>query len=518
MAETPLEPLDKLDPVAAWQPWEPSDKTAWNLKWAGHLFRRAGFGASVPELREAVKAGLPATLDRLMKGDKGADTRLKFLEATGVAASHRSGYELRAWWLYGMLHSLYPLREKLTLFWHDHFATSINKVTRAFAMYRQNLLLRQHALGRFPDFLQAMSKDPAMLLWLDSASNVKGKPNENYAREVMELFSLGVGNYTEKDIREAARAFTGWQTEDDEYVFVAREHDDGDKTVLGKSGTFNGEDVVRICLEQAACAKFLVRKLYRFLVSERETPPDTFLQPLADDFRKSGYDIAALVRRMVGSRHFFSEYAYRQRIKCPVEFALGIVSSLTDRQIPPRALVSRLDAMGQTLFAPPNVKGWPGGASWLNTATVLARHNFAQMVAMGGLRDSAPRPTPLNPIEAERERAEEAQRLAEEARQLAEEEKLRAEGKPVPPRPEPAVPPPAANMDVAAQVQREKLTKPAEIVNFLLDMLLQGDASATARAKLTAFLEDGKPGGANLTRRIRETAHVIMTMPEYQLA
>ena len=168
-----------------------------------------------------------------------------------------------------MLQGGHPLREKMTLFWHNHFATSLAKVQDPALMFRQNGLLRQHALGRFGPFLQAMSKDPAMLVWLDSNTNVKGRPNENYARELMELFSLGVGHYTEQDIREAARAFTGWRTDGEGFAFDARLHDGGPKTVLGQTGAWDGGDVVRIVLEQPAAARFLVRKLYHFLVSEK---------------------------------------------------------------------------------------------------------------------------------------------------------------------------------------------------------------------------------------------------------
>src|SRR5262249_25409932 len=162
------------------------------------------------------------------------------------------------------------------------------------------------------------SRDPAMLKWLDSNNNVKGKPNENYAREVMELFSLGVGNYTEKDIREAARAFTGWHENDEDFVFKAELHDGEPKKARGQRGNWDGGDIIRICLEQASAPRFLVRKLYRYFISETQKPPDAFLQPLADRFKKSDYDNADLVKTMLQSRHFFSDHAYRQRIKSPV--------------------------------------------------------------------------------------------------------------------------------------------------------------------------------------------------------
>ena len=195
-----------------------------------------------------------------------------------------------------------------------------------------------------------------MLVWLDSNSNVKGKPNENYARELMELFSLGVGHYTEKDIREAARAFTGWRTDGEGFAFDPRLHDSGPKTVLGQTGAWDGGDVVRIVLEQPAAARFLVRKLYHFLVSEKAVPPDSLLEPLCESFRKSDYDIAGLVRTILASRHFYSDHAFRQRVKGPVEYVLGAVQAVYRRyheqeadyrSLPQRLLVAGLGRWGR---------------------------------------------------------------------------------------------------------------------------------------------------------------------------
>ena len=264
MAAT-LPSLDQIDPALAWQPWQPCSADPWGRKWAAHLYRRAAFGPSPEELVEAETLGLEGTLDLLLRGRPHAEEMRETLDDIGRVAAERddSGEQLRGWWLYGMLQSGHPLREKLTLFWHNHFATSLVKVQDPVLMFRQNSLLRTHALGRFGPLLQAISRDGAMLVWLDSNSNVKGKPNENYARELMELFSLGVGHYTEKDVREAARAFTGWGTDASGFAFDARLHDGGTKTVLGQTGAWDGGDVVRIVLEQPAAARFLVRKLYR---------------------------------------------------------------------------------------------------------------------------------------------------------------------------------------------------------------------------------------------------------------
>jgi hypothetical protein len=499
MPDSALAPLDKLDPNEAWQPWQPDDKQPFDLKWAGHLYRRAAFGASLGELQDAVKRGLPATLDRLLQGDPKAPAFDATLARLGKTIAGRdNAHELRGWWLYRMLHSPHPLREKMTLFWHNHFATSIVKVQSTTLMAVQNELLRKHALGKFRPFLLEMSQDPAMLLWLDSNSNVKGKPNENYARELMELFSLGVGRYAEKDIREAARAFTGWHTENDVYTFKADEHDAGPKTVLGQNGNWDGGDVVRIVLDQPAAPLFLVRKLYQYLVSENAQPPDAFLQPLADTFRKNDFDIALLVRSILASRHFYSAHAFRQRIKSPVEFTIGCALAAVPARpisVPPEAMIDRLEAMGQVLFAPPNVKGWPGSKAWLNTSTVLARHNFAEGVTSGAVWKVQPRrgrddfEVPAEAIVDEKEGV-------------------------VKPKP----PPPDAKWDVAQIVKSEKVTEPAAIVDLLMSVFLPGGVGPAVRDKLVNYVAEGKPQGEALDWRVRETAHAIMTLPEYELA
>jgi len=483
------QPVDKIDPADAWKPWRPAAADPWSRKWAAHLYRRAAFGANREELIEAERLGPDATLDLLLRGQSEAGELAATLTDIGRVAATRDdgGAQLRGWWLYCILQGGHPLREKLTLFWHNHFATSIAKVRDATLMFRQNCLLRDHALGKFGPMLQAVSRDSAMLLWLDSNSNVKGKPNENYARELMELFSLGVGNYTERDVREAARAFTGWHTDGSGYRFNSPAHDDGFKKVLGQGGKLDGGDVVRIVLEQPAAARFLVRKLYTHLVSEI-APPQALLEPLCESFRASDYDIAALVKRMLASRFFYSEHAFRKRIKSPVEYALGAVraiyhryeeASANYRPLPQQALIPRLTAMGQALFAPPNVKGWPGGKVWLNTATVLERDNFAASLATGRLWWDSTAKTPFTPDDS--------------------------------------LPPPKA-LDPARLLEEERLSSAEEIVQALLDHCVPGGVRPEARAKLVAYVGEGKPTGLALARRVREAVHAILTMPEYQLA
>lgn len=381
MADALSSELSKVDPGAAWEPWQPV-AGEWNRKWVAHLFRRAAFGATPAEADRALAEGLPKTLAHVLAGEPDAADRLELLTETG--RYYTEPVNLRVWWLYAMTEGGHPLREKLALFWHNHFATSYAKVRSTKLMYEQNVTIRKHALGKFRPFLLDMSRDTAMLVWLDSNRNVKGAPNENYAREVMELFSLGVGNYTEKDIQEAARALTGWHhdAEMQKFEFNRELHDDGPKTIFGKTGKWTGADVVRLCCDRDACAAFLVSKLYAFLVSEAP-PPKGLLEPLAAQLRASDYDIGGVVKTVLGSRLFFSEHAYRKRVKWPVECALGAARSATAARVPLADVVDPLAKMGQALFAPPNVKGWRTGTDWLNSATLLARNNFAEKVAIG---------------------------------------------------------------------------------------------------------------------------------------
>jgi uncharacterized protein (DUF1800 family) len=508
-----LRALDEIDPAQAWQPWQPTAADPWGPKWAAHLYRRAAFGPSRDDLLEAERLGFEGTLDLLCEGRPSATEVLETLVDVGrIAANDDEGCEqLRGWWLYAMLQGRHPLREKMTIFWHNHFATSLGKVQSSTLMFGQNCVLREHALGRFGPLLQEISRDGAMMVWLDSNSNVTGKPNENYARELMELFSLGVGHYTENDIREAARAFTGWRTDGMGFAFDALLHDSGPKTVLGQTGAWDGSDVVRIVLEQPAAARFVVRKLYHYLVSEKTVPPDSLLEPLCESFRKSDYDIAGLVRTILASRHFYSAHAFRQRVKGPVEYVLGAAQAVYRRygeeqadyrSLPQRVLVAWLDSMGQRLFEPPNVKGWPGGPSWLNTSTMLARDNFAGALAMGTLWGSsgpastavmaAANSTPSQVAAKPKEPSAPADMLVEQAPPLA--------------------------FDPARLLAEVGVCRPEDVVGALLDLYVPGDVRPLVRAKLVSFVAEGNPTGHALARRVREAVHAILTIAEYQLA
>ena len=477
MADAPLpSDLSKVDPSDAWKPWQPA-AGAWNRKWVAHLYRRAAFGATSRAIDTALADGLEKTLGRLVAGEPDAADRLDLLTETGKY--YNEPFSLRTWWLYAMLEGGHPLREKLTLFWHNHFATSYAKVRNTKLMYEQNVTLRKHALGKFHPFLLDMSKDTAMLVWLDSNRNVKGAPNENYAREVMELFSLGVGNYTEKDIQEAARAFTGWHhdTEVVKFEFNRDLHDTGEKTVFGKAGKWTGEDIVRLCTEKDSCAKFLVGKLYTFLVSET-APPKGLLEPLAARFRKSGYDIADIVTVMLGSRLFFSDHAFRKRVKWPVEYALGAINAAVPGRVPLADVVPSVAQMGQALFAPPNVKGWRTGTDWLNSATLLARNNFAEKVALGTWNTNARPPRDDARLAFATKPAEAPGALPKD----------------------PAPPPPDAKFDVGALIDAAK-PKDIPAVVKQIGELLYGEAVTPAQTKKieTFLLTPGPAPGSKPT-------------------
>ena len=366
----------KIDPAWAWKPYAPSPKAPWDVRRVGHLFRRAAFGPTSADLDAGLKEGPTKTIARLLAGGPKRDEFEQSMQplADSIAKSN-AGNNLAAWWLTRMLYSPHPLAEKMTLFWHNHFATSDSKVQNARAMLAQHGLLHKYALGSFAELLGGMSTDQAMLVWLDGRGSKKGSPNENYARELMELFSLGLGHYTERDVREAARAFTGWEV-GAAAKFTPGDHDAGEKTVLGRKGKWKPDDIVRICLDQPACPRFLCVKLFRFLVSDTLPATEGLIEPLAVAFKESNYDAASVVETILSSNLFFSHEAYRTIVKSPVDFALGAAKALEGR-VGTTALALSLTPLGQNLFHPPSVKGWDGGPTWLNGQTLLFRQNLA---------------------------------------------------------------------------------------------------------------------------------------------
>jgi len=290
----------------------------------------------------------------------------------------RHGLELRAWWLDEMATTQSPLTERMTLFWHNHFVSAQPKVRYTQLMYRQNVLLRSHAVGNFATMLHVVAHDPAMLIYLDTATNRRDAPNENFAREVMELFTLGEGHYSEADIKEAARAFSGWSLDLDRatFLFRPRLHDTGEKTVLGRRGAWQGDDVLNILLEQPATAEFIVRKLWLEFVSPQPDPQRVRL--IAQRFRSSGYEIRTPLRELFLQPELVQRDQDNALVKSPVELAVGLIRQAGGELAHPGALALRLAGMGQNLFSPPNVRGWPGGDAWITTQSLLARKQFLE--------------------------------------------------------------------------------------------------------------------------------------------
>ncbi len=375
-------PLDRFRPDTAWRAYYPTGTNPWDVRRVAHLYRRTTGGATWAQLESGLQA-TPSELAAALVAGQGATAEARFNgEMAGVASRVDTIETLQAYVLHRLMHSPHPFRERMTLFWHNHFATSNAKIRNVRLMQIQYETLHRHALGRFDALLQDLTFDPAMIVWLDGNANKAGKPNENYAREVMELFSLGVGNYTEKDIQEAARALTGWSVEGAQAKFNPAEHDSGEKTIFGQTGHWTAGDVVRLCLCQPACATFMVRKLYRFLVSETAEPSAALLKPLEDGFRARNYDIAWLAGQMLQSWVFFSDAAIGQIVKSPVDYATGVMIALEGRPNL-RELATLGQTLGQNLFSPPSVKGWDGGVAWINSATLLRRQNMAFDVTLG---------------------------------------------------------------------------------------------------------------------------------------
>ena len=375
-----------------------------------HLMRRAGFGATRDQLEQYAARGYEATVDGLINpvDERRMDDALirRFHpELSGMLGPFGTG----ANWLYRMATTTTPLREKMALFWHGIFATGYPKVIHGKALSDQTRMLRHYGMGNFKNLLIELSKDPAMIIWLDNQDNHKGSINENYGRELLELFSMGVGNYTEDDIKECARAFTGWTIGNREYMelrsqrdsdwpygriawhfeFHSEDHDDGEKVFLGQRGRFNGEDIVEIICRQQATARFIARHMYSFFVADEPPVPEWPDEPPADEeairqltqaYFDSGYDISAMLRVLFNSDFFKSQSTWYTKVKSPVELVAGVIRLTGEADRPRKELVERhfqAMYMGQYLNNPPSVEGWHQGTGWLDTGTLVERVNFA---------------------------------------------------------------------------------------------------------------------------------------------
>jgi uncharacterized protein (DUF1800 family) len=358
--------------------FNPRDKNHFDV---GYLMRRAGFGATPGEIDAAAQQGLGPLVTNLVNYEQVSDN---FVPPPDAILTYRQKLmrgtdlnNLQAWWIDRMINTSRPLQEKMALFWHGHFATGYDKVRSTLLMYRQNELFRQNALGRFDDLLSAVYRDPAMLIYLDGQRNTKQAPNENWGREVMELFVLGRGHYTEADVHASARSFTGWRIDSDgNAVYIPRLHDIGSKTLLGQSGNWDGEDAVRILAAHPATGPWLAHKLWRFFASD-QTVPRSAIQKLSKAYYASDHSTRDMVRVLFTMPEFYEAAVRHGHLKSPTEFVVTTIKQLGLTNVPSETLPRVLTFLGQELFWPPNVGGWPGGANWINAATMLGRFNFA---------------------------------------------------------------------------------------------------------------------------------------------
>ena len=456
--------LHNLDPVWAWAAYEPDADRPWTRRLAAHLYRRAGFGATAAEVDEAVTLGPAAAVERLC--DPPHTQAASHFQRVIAALAERSAaggdpQQLPAWWLYRMRRTPDPLLEKLTLFWHGHFATSAAKVENRRMMLAQNELLRRHARGPFADLVKAVSRDPAMLVYLDSTSNRRIRPNENYARELLELFCLGLGHYTEADIREVARAFTGREIRAGRFAFNAVQHDTGTKSFLGRSGDYDGDAAIDVVLGQPAAPRFIARKLVQFFMFDEPAAPDALVEPLATQLRQNDFAVGPAVRTLLRSNLFFSGHAVGRKIRSPVDVCVGVLRPLGATTNLLKA-ARGLGELGQSLFSPPSVKGWDGGRSWINSSTLLGRANFVRRVL------------------------------------LARETSFEAGG-------------------LAPQIESAGATTPEKTLDWLLELLVAAPVPAEARAPLVK-LAAAPAAPSDRERRLRELLHAVCTLPEFHLA
>jgi uncharacterized protein (DUF1800 family) len=343
-----------------------------------HLLRRAGFGATEAELDAYEQKGLDKTITELVNYPVSEPKLDDAISKLNLRMDRLA--DIQTWWITRMVLTERPLLEKMVLFWHGHFATSIRKVNNVPYMLQQNQFFRSNALGDFREILLGISKDPAMLVWLDSNSNRKGAPNENYARELLELFSMGIGNYTEADVKEAARAFTGWHVDNQKGIFMfnSRLHDYGSKSFLGKIGDFDGTDVIDIDVQQPATAKFISQKLFSFF--GYENPEPEIVSKLADVYLKSNRSIKPIVEAIFRSEEFYSPKAVFTMVRSPVGLVVP-ARRLVGGQINVGVMIAAMRRTGQELFAPPDVSGWETGMEWISTARLLERFNYGATVA-----------------------------------------------------------------------------------------------------------------------------------------
>ena len=445
----------------------------------GHLLRRAGFGGSPEEIAMYKPLGFSGAVDHLLNYQQVADDDMENrLKALNISLS--SPVNQQRWWLLRMAWTQRPLLEKMTLFWHGVLTSSFRKVGGARAymrMINQNQFLREHAFDTFDNILLGITSDPAMLFYLDLTKSTKKAPNENYARELMELFTLGLGHYTQQDVYEGASALTGWHVKGLTSHYYPQDHNDLVKTYLGHTGNLSYKDVIDILVNHPAAPWFISRKLFTFFVYENPSTDD--LKPLVDTYVKSGHSMSAVMRTLLLSPQFSSAKAYRSRLKSPVEFTVGAYRALGING-DGSGLPAITTLMGQTLFDPPNVAGWPGdkvSALWLNSGTWMTRLNYIDLLLVRGTFAHGSS-TPL--------------------------------------------------FDLQGIVNKYRLNSPEQFVDHFSSFLLDGNLSSDRRTQLLDYFtaQGGSSRGTPITltsgksyplSRVRGTLYLLMASPEYQL-
>lgn len=575
---------DQLAPIAI---------SSWNYERAAHLLERAGFGGT-PEQIAALAAMTPAAAVRSLVYFQDADnSHLKpfvhsgihdpglepfppsrpatteMAKATGEALGikvkpegnrrlqpvvNKFFYWLRAsvletnrvsyWWADRMVNSNAPLQEKMALFWHGHFAINESKVRDYRKLLNELTLFHDMGTGSFRDLMVAVAQDPAMLSFLDAGVNVKGAANENFAREIMELFTMGVGNYSEKDIREAARAFTGWNYVDVSFVVNDAEHDDGVKEFLGRSGNFDGVQIIDIIMEQDATAEHIAGKLYRFFVREDLSP--ALQAQLGDILRDADYEIAPLLETIFLSQDFYSNASVGTQIKSPVQLAVSTYRKLGLNEVPGVPDFNQsTGALGQSLFRPPTVAGWAGGRTWITPGLLLERGNFARDVLFPDINFIPPdRVNGSDEIRSVADRVRQGMDITSATQPSAVGEgQVMAESNMLADRDEDfntrygsfrgwqmaierviPIPRQTAKTDLSSMVIEEQLSSTADVVDYFIARFLRVSPDQQTRAKLIAFLNEDLGTSDIATAQtymedsLRLLLHIVMSQPEYQLS
>ncbi len=495
----------------------PIAKPRFGYDQARHLLWRAGFGGSPDQIRTLADWGPQRAVEHLLdfsvgdypepkesdfepsimkppseaelreyreaqrRQDENAVARFREEIQRRERADRQQVASMQRWWLKRMIETPRPLQEKLALFWHGHFATSYRTIENSYHMFLQNQLFRAKGAGNFGELLFAIIRDPAMLRYLDNNRNIRGNPNENLAREIMELFSLGEGHYTEDDIKEGARALTGYSYDFNEFVFNKNLHDESAKTIFGKAGNFDGDGFVKLILARRECAEFISAKLYRYFVSDaplndgsdRARASQSVVRQMAQTMLKARYDLKPVLSRLFLSEHFYDPAIAASRIKSPVDLLVGAIRSMRTPARDLGLLTDALDRMGQDIFFPPSVKGWEVGRPWINTSTLFVRQNVMNYLLTGR--------TPVG-FDA-----------------MANVEKYD----------------PTALLDDLAATDPGAQRDPARVVPYILRFALGGEPSAS---RLDTIMKFTAEHGGQITPPVLTGALALITaMPEYQL-